>query len=207
MPEPANKGGGSPTRKNPAGTGKSLKKAAPRATKPKQRTAPVPVQTEAKRQNQVEYDRQRNKSPERVEYQRLWVRLKCEMYLARAFSSSRDTSPSSRARPAPSNTGSPACAAMPSGGPRIKRQGEPALHNKWELTPERIFPAQKNRTQPKPCRTIAEPLSARTTGVAWQAISDGDGTIAAEMLRRAREPQKPSCQLEGKAGKLLKGYQ
>ena len=73
LPEPANKGGGSPTRKNPAGTGKSLKKAAPRATKPKQRTAPDPVQTEAKRQNQVEYDRQRNKSPERVEYQRLYA--------------------------------------------------------------------------------------------------------------------------------------
>ena len=71
LPEPANKGGGSPTRKNPAGTGKSLKKAAPRATKPKQRTAPDPVQTDAKRQNQVEYDRQRNKSPERVEYRRL----------------------------------------------------------------------------------------------------------------------------------------
>ena len=45
----------------------------PQGTKPKQRTAPDPVQTEAKRQNQVEYDRQRKKSPERVEYKRLYA--------------------------------------------------------------------------------------------------------------------------------------
>ena len=63
LPEPANKGGCPPKKKNPAGTGKTLKKATPRATNTKQRTAPDPAQAKAKRQKQVEYDRQRSQSP------------------------------------------------------------------------------------------------------------------------------------------------
>ena len=67
LPEPANKGGCPPKKKNSAGTGKTLKKATPRATNTKQRTAPDPAQAKAKRQKQAEYDRQRSQSPAAVE--------------------------------------------------------------------------------------------------------------------------------------------
>ena len=73
LPGPANKGGGSPKRKQKTGTGKTLNKATAKARKPKQPTVPDPLQEEATRQKQVEYDRRRNKSPERKEQHRRYA--------------------------------------------------------------------------------------------------------------------------------------
>ena len=70
LPGPTNKGGGSPKRKESTGTGKALKKAAPGATKPKQRTSPDPALAEAKGQEQAEYERLRQQRPERKEANR-----------------------------------------------------------------------------------------------------------------------------------------
>ena len=48
----------------------------PKARQPKQRPAPSQAEVEAKRQEKLEYDRQRSKTPERREYRRIHVQEK-----------------------------------------------------------------------------------------------------------------------------------
>ena len=78
LPGPTNAGGRPPSRGKPSGkkkancsASKPRAKAAPKNQQPKERPALSSTEVEAKREEPCEYDRQRNKTPERREQNRL----------------------------------------------------------------------------------------------------------------------------------------